>query len=289
MADLVQLSHPGKQINLAGQNPMHYVGFNRLYGLRLWNTEDTHYRKFLKIRGKYICKDITNPPKEDEIYFWGEWEPFSIYKRLNSVKNNPNFPNSIHFPIMSKPPKSGQNTDPYVFGEHFHYSNCRQEPRLRNLANNSIILFGTEYYNGVNKNNPHFALDTVFIIGKSINASKYNKKNYSNLFHRVTIEKLKDYKNSSYCLYSGKMYHDIKDSNNEIFSFFPCKLSNSSPFERVRIYGNDLNYLNLVVGNGQTASIRKQNINVQDEWQRIVNIVLKQEFCLGIFAEEPHE
>ena len=63
MPDVFQFIHPGGEHGQDGG------------GQKRWNRGD-HKRKFLRVRGEYV--DTTGgPPINDELVFWGEWEPES--------------------------------------------------------------------------------------------------------------------------------------------------------------------------------------------------------------------
>lgn len=58
-----------------------------------------------------------------------------------------------------------QNTYPYVFGDNFLYSNCRQNDRrgplrTQRLAVGSLILFGSQLAR-------EFVIDAVFVLGQA--------------------------------------------------------------------------------------------------------------------------
>jgi hypothetical protein len=79
--------------------------------------------------------------------FCGEWEPQSraIHNYLQADGDRPRW---LHQPYWQRPGAQypRHSTDPLVFGEHFAYSNCRQQQdrKLRQLADGSLILFGSK-------------------------------------------------------------------------------------------------------------------------------------------------
>ena len=130
-------------------------------GIRKWNELPSHKRKFLLCKGTYVDKDWK--AKQAPLTFWGEWEAQSYFKSTGLKKGiSPQF---LHKPFLDDS-YSGlrkNNTDPFVFGNNFWYTNCKQRKGsfTTRLDDFSIILFGTERKNG-------FYLDTVFVVGKSI-------------------------------------------------------------------------------------------------------------------------
>ena len=106
-------------------------------------------------------------PGTEQLVFWGGWEPPSWVKRSSSsLAEGPRF---LHDPFMSNDVVGGwkQNTDPFVFGEQFHYTGCLQHTKsgptqLRFLAQGSVILFGSCLARR------KFVLDTVFVVAKYV-------------------------------------------------------------------------------------------------------------------------
>ena len=128
---VVQFPHPGPERNpgYASRQP--------------WNTGD-HRRKFMCCPGRYVDVDRDGSLAEAKLTFWGEWEPPSdIVERWPERGSLPRF---LHVPVWEhSAPKGRQNTDPWVFGDHFRHSNCGQQarPALHRLTPGSIILFGS--------------------------------------------------------------------------------------------------------------------------------------------------
>jgi hypothetical protein len=152
----VQFMHPGVE-----QRP------NRNEEIFPWNTED-HKRKFMKNPGKYVTGLNEREPERAELTFWGEWEAQAkVLKRLDGSHALPNY---LYQPFYEKPTNytGKQNTDPFIFGENFYYTCCRQYTRTRNgklaptkltkLQFGSVILFGSCL-------GSEFVLDTVFVVG----------------------------------------------------------------------------------------------------------------------------
>ena len=99
-------------------------------GLKAWNTGE-HRRKFLQARGSYIEAQDT-APETSELVFWGEWEPESEGNPIASPV--PDGPRWVHRPYYVRPasyPGDLQNTDPFVFGDRFLYTLCRQTKPIR--------------------------------------------------------------------------------------------------------------------------------------------------------------
>lgn len=157
----VQFMHPG---------PEH--GPDR-DGAKAWNA-DAHRRKFLAAEGTYL-ENLKAGPESGVIVFWGEWEPESEVRRVPEPRER-DAPRWLHEPYYLRPAsysrrgKPLQNTDPFVFGDHFLYTICRQFTRTRgewrpsflhDLAAGSVILFGSH-------RRGEFLLDTVFVVADSV-------------------------------------------------------------------------------------------------------------------------
>ena len=120
-----------------------------------WNTGD-HGRKFLLSEATYFDG---HDWRSDTVAFWGEWEPQSTIQEM--LPTGPGLPQAVQRPHWSVPAHltRRQNTDPLVFGEHFAYTNCRQNQntKLRSLTPGSVMLFGSKVAH-------RFVLDTVFVV-----------------------------------------------------------------------------------------------------------------------------
>lgn len=177
-----------------------------------WHNVLPHRRKFIFCNGRYICSD--NIVKEGDLGFWGEWEAPSEFISTNNVIEG--YPNFIHTLLYIQDAiKDRSNTDPYIFGERFKYCNCKQNKQnmkyLRNLAEGSIILFGSKKGGG-------FILDTVFVIDSFKDYARkdvdklYDNKVITESFYLTSLKPLKDSSSNtlhdSYTLYSSKMYND---------------------------------------------------------------------------------
>jgi hypothetical protein len=141
-------------------------------GLKRWNAR-AHRRKFLS-SGGLLAAGPRDEPREGDIAFWGEWEPESQVDPI--LERVPGGPRWLHRPYYVRPDsyrRDGQvlqNTDPFVFGDTFFYTLCRQvKPRdgvwrptfLRDLAPGSLILFGS-------LKGGEFVLDTVYVVAGGV-------------------------------------------------------------------------------------------------------------------------
>ena len=155
MADnrcFVQFSHPGKEHNLASG--------------RDWNRSKCgHKRKFMQLRGKWV--EVDGIERADDLWAWGEWEPESdLIPQFNPPRNDSQHPCYLWDPYyVPKDSYRGlHNTDPFIFGERFLYSNCGQKKTgsMKHLDRGSVIAFGSGKKIG---GKPKWMLDTVLVVG----------------------------------------------------------------------------------------------------------------------------
>lgn len=221
MADqlcFVQFIHPG------GEHVPDALGHKG------WN-KGAHRRKFLVSEGRYVSESKLNT---GQIAFWGEWEPQS--EVIAEIADpHPQHPRFVYRPFYVRP-KTYQaclaNTDPFIFGDQFHYTGCQQHTAgrpntLRYLDRGSVVLFGSCM------GKQRFVLDTVFVVSHWIDhdagtfRSALNVR-ISDTYADVTISPWygQDFfgiaasmRANSFRLYFGASYDAPVDG---MFSFFPC-------------------------------------------------------------------
>jgi hypothetical protein len=278
MSRIIEFSHPGLQLNLGKRGKKNGIAYSltsNTNGIRYWNNENTHYRKFISNKGSYLV-DLDSTPGNGDLLFWCEWEPQSYFSLTNkSGKLNPN---AIHEPFISMNGVGVHNTDPFVFGLDFYYSNCKQKRNnMTNLNSGDLILFGSEYDEG-------FALDTVFIVRGSNTAKEYQKNpnTFPPLLRQATLDLNNLYQhNSDLKLYHGEMYYS---SPKGIFSFFPCRLKTGGPFQRPLLeYGK----FKLQSPGARTVLHDIDYNSVTSFWNDLVTEILNQGYFLGIQADMP--
>lgn len=297
---IIEFLHPGGEYKpkSRGQDP-HVIWDNdpqRLSGIRRWNCLQNHKRKFMRSNGTYV-NDIASPTQDGQFAFWGEWEAQSTF-RLTGRKRHES-PYCVHEPILdlNSTDERKHNTDPYVFGDYFWYTNCRQNRNgvLTRLAPYSLVLFGSRKGS---KGNRNFYLDTVFIVGKAFQnpvpdhlideASEQLK--CANFCH----DNLSRSSEKSYLIfYKGLM----KKESPRFFSFVPGKPfagSEPQPHERPVLAPYD----DFGLRRGQTMGcarlFRGKQINgtlpetfVREYWAKIAGHCIAQGFSLITSIKEP--
>ena len=305
-------------------------------GIMWWNNS-LHQRKFIMCRGLYLDKEsfYTNSngkykPNEGDLLFWGEMEYPTHYEKIdyNAVIDN-GYPHYIHTPIEQRKkyiencnsdslyklygtlfddgniriyePKIGlQNTDPYVFGDAFYYSCCKQRKcnkstKLQELECGDIIIFYS--YKGCSS---EFVcrVDTVFVIGKKI--GKYKKNEYAAIRESISDLYFQNiilpifYGNGSsvdneggFTLYKSATF---ESPVNGMFSYFPCKPYKENDccgFPRYEIKNGELSN-EIILKSKQGFAIN----SVDDEtakkiWNNLTESILADGYRLGVKAYEP--
>ena len=209
----VQFSHPGREHE---PDPG---------GGKAWNTWDTsHARKFMQFRGEWIDED--DGTRSGGLRAWGEWEPESdLIRELNQPGGNWLYPRYLWHPYYV--PKDDHqrlhNTDPFIFGDRFLYSNCGQpsKPGLRRLGEGSVIAFGS---GRKIEGERQWMLDTVLVVADSVEYAAPEARLVlddlaSDTFLAVTGGPIVDNEEASFRLYRGAT---PDEPVNGMFSFFPA-------------------------------------------------------------------
>ena len=261
-----------------------------------WN-ERKHKRKFLRRPGVYIVDAKT---KKGEMLFWGEWEPESKAEKIDSpVDHGPLYIYEPYY-VVPKSYKGLQNTDPFVFGQHFLYTGCQQRTKkgatqLRYLSRGSIILFGSC------EDRSAFVLDTVFVVDHWIDHTRTNYQRVlrgaiSRAYREVTIHSWYQgpCAESKSCAPAGAMktwrlYYGVRHSNplHGMYSFFPCQPyeAKSKGFARPRIC-----LPSKITNNFTQAKKLTERLNLGEMellWRKVVEQVKAQGLALGVYAEMP--
>lgn len=283
----IQFVHPGGEHMISGRDVKKGVTIFD------WN-KGGHKRKFMKANGQYV--NCNGHVQNDDIYFWGEWEPWSVIHPLPKRLPQGDYPHFVHEPIFYKRSKYpfkckrlGMNTDPFVFGDNFFYSLCQQyrktgPTRLNALNPGSVVLFGS--CKKTNSPDAYFALDTVFVVAET---KSFTEKTFSTDLHGYvpkyyeiirgiscnssSTQKLVAYKGASF-----------SSPFNGMYSFVPCKVGDSgkSGFERPRLTNIDLPCLISNALPQGFKSITSTIPNNYDLWKRLCGILHCQGFCEGV-------
>jgi hypothetical protein len=275
MPFVVQFPHPGGE---------HRPGPPQVGAVMPWNRGE-HKRKFLRASARYL---LDGHPQEGEVGFWGEWEAQS--RVLEVWRKDGDLPRFLHEPFFEAPAKGvkHQNTDPFVFGESFLYTNCRQatNQKLRRLTPGSIVLFGSSPGAG-------FVLDTVFVVGDGEHPS-FEIGERRVLPDRPEAEALvfRPLSTSEKHLGAGcRAYHGrpYAVELSAPFSFVPCR----PLMDQVRFRRPLLEPVGALDG-FITPTLRQQaKVTEIDDataaavWQQVRSVVEQQELALGVHLQVP--
>ena len=263
---------------------------------RSWNT-GAHRRKFLRHPGRCLSA-IDAPSASAPLVFWAEYEPPSaLVKSFPSpLPDGPRFlfspaPTPFH---PHDPPL--MNTDPFVFGDRFFYSICKQNNRrgptpMQRLARGSVILFGSGQHRS------QFVVDTVFVVADHVdwNLSNYRERLKDvvppEYFH-ATLEpiahemKVRDLSPSqTFRLYIGASPEHPVDG---MFSFFPCLPAAKGAargFARPIVRRPGIITDNLT--QGQRMNPTPDPATVRALWTDVARQILDQHLLLGTHADLP--
>lgn len=272
MPRIVQFTHPGPEAAPSIQDK----------DTMPWNT-GAHKRKFLHAQGQYMENGSI---LEEDLVFWGEWEPPSRVTRL-PLPHEPDFPTWIYTPQWpSSPPPNGQNTDPNVFNGCFKYFLCRQHKRpfLTQLERGSIILFGSGKKPG-NAKEAHFQLDTVFVVGDYIDYDTNQTRSLDDpridrFYRKIAFQPSFENCGGSDEGVTLRLYFGATPDNrcDDMYSFVPAQIykPDGRGFPRVRL--RDIDYITnrLNIGAKNSHASREQ---CQDYWYNIRKIT-RQQGCL---------
>ena len=293
---VVQFIHPGrehcplKKDLKAGRN---------VYS---WNYGG-HRRKFMKVNGNYV--DDTNQILQDELYFWGEWEPCSRFSPIVLANQTGDYPKYIHEPFYNNSPGAyspcgekgfRQNTDPFVFSGDFLYCLCKQDHYhkfLKGLAPGSLILFGScKNPRSLSKQiqrtkRAYFALDTVFVVKEAID---YVPKDFRSTIGNIIpqnydkIMGFDDWKDDKPKVFYRGVNFEEKNNYDGMYSFVPCRIGNigKQGFERVPLFNEDISVIKTnVITDNLTQGLKCTDTDIVTNkkiWQKICDIV-KQQNC----------
>lgn len=291
MADkrcFVQFSHPGGE---------HKPDRD---GKVSWNKRcRDHKRKFMQLRGEWVDQNGNRRP--DVLHAWGEWEPESeIIPSFVPQDDDPHVPRHLWRPywVPRNTYRGLHNTDPFIFGDRFLYSNCGQaaasKAGLKRLGTGSVIAFGSgKCVGGVRK----WALDTVLVVRDSVPYDPLDPREalegkVPEAFLDVTGGPLaKDPKLSKEPVRGGfRLYRGATpdDPVSEMYSFFPAKpAGDESCFPRpvVCLDGGHFN-----PGCWQTPKGTKRDLPIDELyrlWTWLVEQVRGAGLVIGTYAQLP--
>lgn len=275
----VQFSHPGRE-----HEPDRDGG-------KAWNNyAHNHMRKFMQLRGTWIDDDGNK--RTDDLRMWGEWEPESdLIAELDQPDGDPLYPRYLWRPYYV--PKNDyqelHNTDPFVFGQRFLYSNCGQpsKPGLTHIGEGSVIAFGSgRKIDGERR----WMLDTVLVVRDSVDYGAPEAHIalddwVSDAFLAATGGPLADNEEAQLRLYRGATPDDAIDG---MFSFFPAiPAGGDAGFARPLIELPS-EYFNPRSWQAPKGLWRDRSTDeLRELWDSLVQQVRDAGLVLGTYAEPP--
>ena len=256
----------------------------------------------MQLRGGWIGEDGSR--QTGDLLAWGEWEPESdLIRKFNPPEGNSQFPRYLWRPYYV--PKNSyrglHNTDPFIFGERFLYSNCGQPnaPGMRRLGKGSVIAFGSgRLIDGATR----WMLDTVLVVRDFVDYDVPDVRAALNdwvpeAFLDVTGGPLTH--NDGVASTSGtcaptdvrlRLYRGATpdDSVHGMFSFFPAIPAGDEvgfPRPLVDLPGEYFNRRNFRARKGQGSYRRADEL--RDLWKRLIKQVRDAGLVLGVHAELP--
>jgi hypothetical protein len=270
---VVQFPHPGREHNPgnARRQP--------------WNIGD-HRRKFLCSPGRFVSED--GSLSDGTLVFWGEWEPPSNI--IQHWRKKDFLPLFLHEPVWERPPAGGmlrQNTDPWVFGDSFRFSNCQQLRKgrpsaLQRLTPGSLVLFGS-----AKRKRPEFTIDTVFVVKDSRPFSPGKSPKTDEAFRVCTVESLLTTGNADdpFTLYRGATY---EARINGMYSFVPCRRANAGEPRFSRPSISLPGYVNpKSTQSASGANSPRSATDVCEQWENVRRQVLEAGCALGVWFATP--
>lgn len=247
-----------------------------------WNVGD-HARKFLVTRGRYVGEDFE--PHDEELAFWGEWEPPSRIEQRWDPANG--LPRALHRPYWMTPASSTfrQNTDPWVFGPTMLYSNCRQAGRMKELAAGSVICFGSTIAG-------QFCVDTVFVVAASgpWSPAQADRVTAEDAFIVCTAQSLATSRRDGqkrYRLYRGATFEDPVHG---MFCFVPARLARSASVRFRRPAITLPGFINPASTRGPRGVRHPLPVSrVSDAWSEIRRQVIADGLLTAVHLDTPEE
>ena len=299
MAKIIQFMHPVPERPPSRLSGRLVPDSNPGYYHCRW-AEETHARKFLSVPGRYYDDAMKQESPMQDLRVWCEAEWDTSARKLGPTSEAA--PRWEHSFLSTSPklPADGLNTDPYIFGKQFVYTNCRQDthPSLQKLNAGDMILFGSlKHLNGEKRFS--FLLDTVFIVSPESTflddlPSAPFKSCLSDWYHQAVLAPLRspcspnkkscvryDY---NYRLYLGASFQKPFDG---MFSFAPIRLENSYP--RMVLNSLSISSLDCIKRDlmPQTPFCATEVSDVKPYWKQLMQECKRQGYVPGTFFEEP--
>ena len=223
------------------------------------------------------------------MWAWGEWEAQSTLVRNLDTSGGPELPHRLWRPHYAVPRDSYaglHNTDPFIFGERFLYSNCKQpsRPGLRRLGRGSVIVFGSKRGDWV--------LDTVLVVANHVDYAAPEARvaladEVHEAFLAVTAGPIADNaEEATLRLYRGAT---PDDPVNKMYSFFPAMpAGRDAGFKRPSVE-LDARYFTKTLRQNYKRSCDLPPDLLRALWEQLAAQVRGSGLVLGTYAEVPQQ
>lgn len=236
-------------------------------------------------------------PHRGELWAWGEWEPESrLIRTLDQPRGSQDYPRFLWQPyyVPRKSYRGLHNTDPFVFGKRFLYSNCHQKPNsgLVHLGEGSVIAFGSCKKVGGER----WWIDTVFVVRDFVDyntrKARTELKDWApDTFLDVTAGPLSENceagcaADERFRLYRGATPDDPVDG---MFSFFPAMSAGDGVGFPRPVIDLPSEYFNRrVCMPPKGVSRERSRDQLHRIWRKLVKQVREAELVLGTHAALP--
>ena len=246
----------------------------------------------MEFDGKWLDEDDSET--EGRLRAWGEWEAESdLLCELEQLDQDSQFPGHLWRPYYI--PKDNyetlHNTDPFIFGDRFLHSNCKQLQLqgLTNLGRGSVIAFGS----GRNiRGEAKWVLDTVFVVADSLNypsrdAHRVLADVAPEAFLTVTARPIDANQEALFTLYTGASVTDPVDG---MFSFFPAVPAGGEigfPRPQINLPGKYFNAKSWQSPKGVNSERTSEEL--RGLWNALAAQVCEADLVLGTHASLPEK
>ncbi len=282
MSTVVLFNHPGPEHVAKGRG-----------GLYPWNVAKAHKRKYLSVRAQVAERDgnsFRRGQEERRVALWAEFEPPTTGTRFDGSAIG-GLPESWHTLVPIPVPLSAdaQNTDPWIFGESFRYSYCKQvhKPFLRDLEQGDLLLFGSyKELDADGKPAPvfNFFLDTVFVVESFFplhSPAAIPQNLFDPVYRRAAYDRWSDDRDDC-TFYKGAMLGD--EPSTAQFCYSPCApYQGDSPHRVPRPMINDL--FGVTTRNPQLFA-RVCGFSPEQAWRMVTARCLDRGYRLAVRVED---
>lgn len=231
-----------------------------------WNMTTRHKRKLIECEHSQFIRSIDDEINTDTIYFAGEWECCSYYRK-NNLKS---WFKNIHNPIFTELDSFHcvSNTDPFVLGKKFYYTCCGIK---KGMKAGDMVIFGSS----TGPQNTILKVDTVLIIEGVVNRFENQQVFFPSGYNEVTLSKMPLQKD----VFIGQMYED----NRQIFSFVACRTDSAFDFPQIMVSHGGI-YLH---GGSNSNHLEVDHATFKKIYNQIIDDIIAQGFYLGVYMPMP--